>query len=359
VAAWRRRLGDGVRLWNTYGPTESTVTATLFDPAAFPDSVDGVREVPIGRPIAGTRAYVLDVRLVRLEPAPAGVPGELCLGGTGTARGYLGRPGLTAERFLPDPFAETPGARLYRTGDLVRWLPSGQLEFLGRTDRQVKIRGFRVELGEIEAALAEHPAVREAAVLAREDQPGDRRLVAYVVSIADREAPAGELRAFLKERLPDHLVPSAFVPLAALPLNASGKIDRRALPAPDAARPSLAAAYVAPETPAEEGVAAIWCEVLGVERVSVEENFFESGGHSLLATQVVARVRRGFGIALPLRAFFERPTVAALAAEVAAAVERRGGSARIAGAVQAIRGMSAEEIQRKLQAKRRAGGTAR
>jgi len=315
VAAWRR-LADGVRLWNTYGPTESTVTATLFDPASLPDRVDGVREVPIGRPIAGTRASVLDVRLVRLEPAPAGVPGELCLGGTGTARGYLGRPGLTAERFLPDPFSEVPGTRLYRTGDLVRWLPSGNLEFLGRTDRQVKIRGFRVELGEIEAALAEHPAVREAAVLAREDQPGDRRLVAYIVPIvpiSDREAPVGELRAFLKERLPDHLMPSAFITLAALPLNASGKIDRRALPAPDAARPSLAAAYVAPETPAEEGVAAIWCEVLGIERVGVHDDFYELGGNSLLLPQVMHRLKRDFQVEVPLRSLAEETTVAGLA----------------------------------------------
>jgi acyl carrier protein len=281
-----------------------------------PGAMDGLREVPIGRPIAGARAYVLDARL---EPAPVGVPGELCVAGAGVARGYLGRPDLTAERFLPDAFAAAagaPGARLYRTGDLVRWLPSGQLEFLGRTDRQVKIRGFRVELGEIEAALAEHPAVREAAVLAREDQPGERRLVAYVAPHSKGEAAAGELRAFLELRLPAHLVPAAFVTLAALPLNASGKVDRQALPAPDASRPALAAAYVAPATPAEEGVAAIWCEVLGLERVGAHDDFYELGGHSLLLPQVMHRLRRDFQVEVPLRTLAEETTVARLALTV-------------------------------------------
>jgi amino acid adenylation domain-containing protein len=337
LAAWTRRLGARVRLWNTYGPTECTVVATLCElvvssassagsasSASSPGAngpcamaaMDGLREVPIGRPIAGTRAYVLDARL---EPAPVGVPGELYLAGAGVARGYLNRPDLTAERFLPDPFATAAGAagaRLYRTGDLVRWLPSGLLEFLGRTDRQVKVRGFRVELGEIEAALAEHPAVREAAVLAREDPPGERRLVAYVSPHPGRDAAAGELRAFLAERLPEHLVPAAFVALAALPLNASGKVDRRALPAPDASRPELAGTYVAPTTPAEEGVAAIWCEVLGLERVGIHDDFYELGGHSLLIPQVMHKLRRDFQVEVPLRTLAEETTVARLALTV-------------------------------------------
>ena len=313
VAAWRRHAGTAARLWNTYGPTEATVTATLCDLSNLPSVSDGLREVPIGQPMAGTHAYVLDARL---EPAPVGVPGELCLGGSGVSRGYLGRPSLTAERFLPDPFSNEPGARLYRTGDLVRWLPSGQLEFLGRTDRQVKVRGFRVELGEIEAALTEHPAVREAAVLAREDQPGERRLVAYISTHSEREAEAGALRAFLKTRLPDHMLPAAFVTLDALPLNSSGKIDRRALPAPDAVRPSLAAAYVAPRTPAEEGIAAIWCEVLGIEQVGVDDDFYELGGNSLLLPQVMHRLQRDFQVEVPLRSLAEEPTVAGLALAV-------------------------------------------
>jgi amino acid adenylation domain-containing protein len=310
VAAWTRHLGAGVKLWNTYGPTEATVVATMAD---LSDAVDGLREVPIGGPIAGSRAYVLDSRL---EPAPAGVPGELCLGGAGVARGYLGRPDLTAERFLPDPFAGEAGARLYRTGDLVRWLPSGELEFLGRTDRQVKVRGFRIELGEVEAALCEHPDVREVAVLAREDVPGDRRLVAYVSLHAGREAAISGLRAFLKERLPDHMVPTAFVALEALPLNSSGKVDRRALPAPDASRPELAADFVAPGTPAEEGVAAIWCEVLGIERVGIHDDFYELGGQSLLLPQVMQRLRRDFQVEVPLRNLVEQTTVADLALTV-------------------------------------------
>ncbi|HEV2852269.1 MAG TPA: amino acid adenylation domain-containing protein [Thermoanaerobaculia bacterium] len=313
VAAWKRQIGTQVRLWNTYGPTETTVCSTVCDLEPFPGSLDGLREVPIGRPVLGTRAYVLDARL---EPVPVGVPGELCLGGAGVARGYLDRPDLTADRFLPDPFTATAGARLYRTGDLVRWLPSGQLEFLGRIDRQVKVRGFRVELGEIEAVLAGHPAVREVAVLAREDQPGERRLVAYVAPCPEREAAAGELRDFLKERLPEHMVPTAFVTLPALPLNSSGKVDRRALPAPDASRPDLAAAYVAPATPAEEGVAAIWCEVLGLERVGVHDDFYELGGHSLLLPQVMHRLQRDFQVEIPLHSLVEETTVAGLALAV-------------------------------------------
>jgi acyl carrier protein len=300
-------------MWATYGTTETTVCSTICDLDTFTGTQDGLREIPIGRPIMGTRAYVLDARL---EPVPAGVPGELCLGGAGVARGYLGRPDLTADRFRPDPFTEAAGARLYRTGDLVRWLPSGHLEFLGRTDRQVKVRGFRVELGEIEAALAEHPAVREVAVLTREDQGGERRLVAYVAPYPDREVAAPELRAFLKDRLPGHMVPAAYVTLAALPLNSSGKVDHRALPAPDASRPELAAAYAPPETAAQEGVAAIWCEVLGLEQVGIHDDFYDLGGHSLLLPQVMHRLQRDFQVEVPLRSLAEETTVAGLALTV-------------------------------------------
>jgi len=315
VAAMRRQLGAEVKMWATYGTTETTVCSTICDLDTFTGTLDGLREIPIGRPILGTRAYVLDTRL---EPVPAGVPGELCFGGAGVARGYLGRPDLTADRFRPDAFApaDAAGARLYRTGDLVRWLPSGHLEFLGRTDRQVKVRGFRVELGEIEAALAEHPAVREVAVLTREDQGGERRLVAYVAPYPEREVAAPELRAFLKERLPEHMVPAAFVTLGALPLNSSGKVDHRALPAPDASRPELAAAYAPPETAAEEGVAAIWCEVLGLERVGIHDDFYELGGHSLLLPQVMHRLQRDFEVEVPLISLVEETTVAGLALTV-------------------------------------------
>jgi hypothetical protein len=231
-----------------------------------------------------------------------GVPGELCIGGAGVVRGYLGRPGQTAERFVPDPFAAEPGGRMYRTGDRVRWRAEGKLEFMGRLDDQVKIRGFRIEPGEVEAALAAYPGVREARVMMREDQPGDKRLVAYVVGSVEMDG----LRAHLRQGLPEYMVPQAIVALERLPLNANGKVDRKALPVPEYA--ADADRYVAPRTPTEEVLAGIWAEVLGRERVGVEESFFDLGGHSLLGTQLVSRVRK-----VPLRAVFEGPTVAELA----------------------------------------------
>jgi amino acid adenylation domain-containing protein len=290
-------------LVNLYGPTETTVWSATHAVRG------GEAVVPIGRPMANTRVYALDQAL---RPQPVGVPGELYVAGPGVTRGYLGRPGLTAARFLPDPFGGEPGARLYRTGDRVRWRPDGTLEFLGRLDEQVKVRGFRIEPGEIEARLAEHPAVREAVVLVREDAPGDRRLVAYVVG--DAAAGADVLRAHLSERLPEYMVPSAFMVLESLPLTPNGKLDRRALPAPDFA--SAQGRYVAPRTPVEEVLAESWAEVLRVERVGVEESFFALGGHSLLATRVVSRIREVFGVEVPLRALFEGPTVASLAGRV-------------------------------------------
>ncbi|HEX7242145.1 MAG TPA: phosphopantetheine-binding protein, partial [Longimicrobiaceae bacterium] len=268
---------------------------------------------PIGRAVANTQLYVLDGRL---EPVPVGVAGELYIGGVGMARGYLGRPELTAERFVPDPHRGVAGARLYRTGDVGRRRADGEIEFLGRTDHQVKVRGYRVELGEIEAVLRGHEQVREAVVLLREDVPGQQRLVAYVTGEAGAELTAAELRghlarlrAYLAERLPEYMVPSAFVVLEQLPVTSNGKIDRRALPAPERASEEE---YVAPRTAVEELVAEIWAELLRLERVGVTENFFQLGGHSLLATQVVSRLRKTLGIEVPLSAMFEQPTVEAL-----------------------------------------------
>jgi amino acid adenylation domain-containing protein len=286
-----------------YGPTEGTILASTH-----PVPADGiVYGHPIGRPLGNVRLYVCDALG---SPQPAGVPGELLIGGAGVARGYLGRAGLTAERFVPDPFGAEPGARLYRTGDRARWRMDGTLEFLGRTDFQVKIRGFRIEPGEIEAVLSAHAEVREARVLVWEDALGEQRLVAYVVGGAD----ADELREHLRRSLPDYMVPAAFVALDALPLTPNGKLDRKALPAPDLA--SAGGRYVAPRTPTEEVLAGIWAEVLRLERVGVEESFFELGGHSLLAIRVVSRVRDVFAVELPLRALFEGPTVAELAGRV-------------------------------------------
>ncbi|HEY0018395.1 MAG TPA: amino acid adenylation domain-containing protein, partial [Longimicrobium sp.] len=292
-------------VYNLYGPSEDTTYSTFACMAA------GEAGAPsIGRPISNTRVYLLDPGMALV---PVGIPGELYLAGDGLARGYLGRPGLTAERFVPDPFSPAPGARLYRTGDLARWTPDGSLDYLGRIDHQVKVRGFRIELGEIESVLSTHPAVRDVVVLAREDVPGDRWLVAYVVWRQGAAGDPGALREHVRAALPEYMVPGAVVVLDRLPLTPNGKVDRRALPAPE--RGGSAAVY-APRTPVEEVLAGIWGEVLGVERVGARDDFFDLGGHSLIATRVLSRVRRVLGVELPLRTLFWHPTVEGLALEV-------------------------------------------
>ncbi|MDQ1592737.1 MAG: hypothetical protein QOG71_3364 [Pyrinomonadaceae bacterium] len=307
-------------LHNFYGPTETSIGT--IDYVCSAKDVDRWI-VPIGRPIANTECYLLDERL---QPVPVGVPGELYTGGVGLARGYVGRPALTAERFIPAPFGDERGARLYRTGDRARYLADGDIEFLGRADHQVKLRGLRIELGEIESALGKHPAVHDVVVVVREDVPGDKRLVAYPVFKPGMSVPASELRLFLKETLPDFMLPSAFVALDKIPLTHNVKIDRRALPAPDAgARRDACDTYVAPRTPHELIVASTWAQVLGVEAIGLNDNFFELGGHSLLATQVMSRLRESFQLELPLRALFESPTVAELARRVELEGESRGG----------------------------------
>jgi len=311
LAAWRSHVGERIRLVNTYGPTETTIVVTMHELTSDADAVDAPGEIPIGRAIPNAETYVLDSQL---QPVPIGVAGELYVGGTGLARGYLNRPGMTAERFIPNLFGGEPGARLYRTGDLTRYSSKGEIEFLGRVDSQVKIRGFRVELSEIETSLRQHPSVLDGVVLAREDAPGNKRLVAYVVWREGHSASVNDLRGLLREKLPDYMVPASFVVLDTMPLTPSGKVDRRALPAPQQSGPSET--FVAPRTPIEEVLAGIWCEVLELEQVGVEDNFFDLGGHSLLATQLFSRVRETFKIEIPLRRIFESPTVAGLAETV-------------------------------------------
>ncbi|HEV2149289.1 MAG TPA: amino acid adenylation domain-containing protein [Longimicrobiaceae bacterium] len=325
LAAWRSRVPATVRLVNTYGPTETTVIATLHD--LTPPGDD---RVPIGAPVANLRAYVLDGAM---EPLPVGVPGELYVGGEGVARGYLGRPGPTAERFVPDPFGDRAGGRLYRTGDRVRWHLDGTLDFLGRVDAQVKIRGYRVEPGEVEAVLRTHPRVEQAAVVACETAGAPARLLGYFTrrpgAEPEEEGPAAveELRGFLAARLPAYLVPAAFVELEEWPLTPGGKVDLRALPAPEE---EAQAPEEREPTPLERVLARIWAEALRTERVGIDRNLFDLGAHSLLVTRVLSQVKSLCGVEVPVRAFFLRPTVAGMAAELLRAAPRPAQVERIA-----------------------------
>ncbi|WP_416209758.1 amino acid adenylation domain-containing protein [Nostoc sp. LEGE 06077] len=310
IAQW----SQGRRFFNAYGPTESTVCATVAECHA------GDTQTTIGRAIANTQVYILDNHL---QPVPIGTPGELYIGGDGLARGYLNRPELTRERFIPNPFDDSAalasprastGSRLYKTGDLARYLPDGNIEFLGRVDNQVKIRGFRIELDEIEKLLIQHPDVKQVAVIAREDIPGDKRLVAYIVLNQKPEAIIATLKRFLEEKLPKYMVPGVFVILDSLPLTPNGKVDRQNLPDGDRIRPNLEETFVAPRNPIEEKLASIWAELLGIEPIGINDNFFNLGGHSLIAAQMLSRIRDGFQVELFFHHIFANPTIAALAA---------------------------------------------
>ena len=302
--------GPPGRLLHMYGPTESTTFASWHRVEAVPAEAP---TVPIGGAVSNTQIYLLDRHL---EPVPVGVAGELYIGGEGLARGYLNHPAWTAERFIPNPFSQEPGARLYRSGDVARYRADGAVEFIGRRDAQVKVRGCRIELGEVESLLREHPGVQDVVALCRDDARGDKRVVAYVVARDGAELAAGDLRHHLQQRAPDYLVPSAFVSLAELPLTPNGKIDRAALPSPERANLEAAAPFVPPATPVEQAIADIYASVLRLDRVGSQESFFELGGHSLLATQIMARVRERFRVDVPLRGLFLNPTVAGLAAAV-------------------------------------------
>ncbi len=351
------RLPD-TKIINGYGPTEGTTftccytiprdrlrgrcrdEAGAFEQSAARPLVDApdsklAESIPIGRPIANTTVFVLDRNL---EAVPVGVPGELYIGGDGIARGYLNRPELTKEKFIPCPFRSGPSDRLYRSGDSVRWQPDGNLDFLGRLDNQVKIRGFRIEPGEIESVLMQHPLVKQATVLAREEQSGEKRLVAYFVPHSQTPVTTADLRSFLVHRLPEFMVPSAFVQLAEFPLTAGGKIDRRSLPAPDGPPGDAEHGGAAPRTQTEKILAALWADLLHLDRVGIHDNFFDLGGHSLTAVRLVSEIEKRFGKRLPLWSLFDHGTIARQAlllekdsgwtADAAAVLLRRGDAGR-------------------------------
>jgi amino acid adenylation domain-containing protein len=327
------------RVLNLYGPTEDTTYSTCSEVAR------SARRVAIGRPLAGTRAYVLDAGV---GPAPLGVSGELYLGGAGLARGYLDRPALTAERFVPDPLSGEPGARLYRTGDVARFLPGGEIEYLGRLDQQVKVRGYRVEPGEVEAALCADPWVAECAVVAREWGGGGRRLVAYVVGRGGAGAEARRLRERLRRGLPEYMVPAAFVLLDSLPLTPNGKLDRNALPTPEALaavdRPDSHPTATPPRTPLEHTIAALWQETLGVGQVGVHDNFFDLGGHSMLLVNIHRQLREQLRADLPIIELFNNPTIAALASYIRKVLEP---STTPAPAVKGVGGDTAADTEQR------------
>ena len=299
-------------VWNLYGPTETTIWSTV---KRLSSDTPFAEVISIGHPIANTQIYILDKHL---QPVPIGVSGEIHIGGDGLARGYLNRPELTAEKFIADPFSDDSCSRLYKTGDLARYQPDGTIEFLGRIDHQVKLRGFRIELGEIEAVLETYLGINKAVAIVREDKPGDKRLIAYLTHAPLEHSNVDALRLFLKEQLPEYMVPSAFVFLDKLPLTPNGKLDRKALPAPDQTRPEFTQAYFPPRSPIEEIVAALWQEVLAIEPIGIYDNFFALGGYSLLAMQLMVRLNKQFQIEVPLHLLFEEPTIAGLSLQLEA-----------------------------------------
>jgi amino acid adenylation domain-containing protein len=349
-----KRLMPGCEIYNHYGPTETTVGAVAQ--MLGEDEKERAGMVGLGRPMGNMRAYVMSEGM---EVVGAGEAGELYIGGRGVGRGYLGRREQTAERHLPDPYSERGGERLYRTGDVARYRPDGAIEFLGRVDNQIKIRGFRIEIGEIETALVSHPSVREAVVLAREDEPGEKRLIAYVVGARRQwSIVSNELRAYLKERLPEYMLPLSFIQMDALPLSPNGKVDRRALPAPEQVKVLSTDASIAPRTPLEEILCGIWKEVLGVEQVGVTDNFFGLGGHSLLITQVISRVREIFRIELPVHKLFDAVTIEQLSNIIVENETKPGQTESIARTLKTIRNMPEEERRKILQRKKREIGVA-
>jgi acyl-coenzyme A synthetase/AMP-(fatty) acid ligase/acyl carrier protein len=309
LALWRK-YAPATRLINEYGPTETVVGCCTYEVAAN-DPATG--SVPIGKPIANTQLYILDRYK---NPVPVGVTGELYIGGAGVARGYLNRPELNKERFIVDQISGQIDSRLYKTGDLARYRKDGILEYLGRVDNQVKVRGYRIELGEIEATLASDPRVKSCAVLVREDEPGNKQLVGYVVAREGQAPTAEDLQQFVKQKLPEYMAPSQFVFLASIPLTTNGKVDRKALPAPTYGNVSEGKDFAAPQTETQKAIADIWSKLMKLERIGIHDDFFDFGGHSLMAMKMVSQIEERFGISLPLADFLEEPTIAGLAKKV-------------------------------------------
>jgi acyl-coenzyme A synthetase/AMP-(fatty) acid ligase/acyl carrier protein len=335
---WGEQLKSGARLVNMFGQTETTGTVATY-PISSSRLVEA-KTVPIGGPIADTDIYLLDgeQRLVPIE-----TEGEIYVGGAGVGLGYLNQPELTAEKFVPNPFSPTPGTRLYRTGDVARFRADGEMEFVSRSDDQVKIRGIRIELGEVRSILSQHPDVRQSAVVAVGDHSGGKRLVAYVAPRAAGTVAAADLRSFLKQKLPDYMIPATFVIMDALPLTASGKINRQGLPAADYAAEE---SFVAPRSPVEEGLAAIWAEVLGLERIGVRDDFFELGGHSLAVSQIISRIDERFNLQLPLKSLFDAPTVEEMAVLVAEFQAKKAGAANLESMLAELESLSDEEAEK-------------
>lgn len=353
LASWQARIGDAVRVVNTYGPTEATIVATVYDVSAEKGRIRN-SEIPIGQPIHNVSVYVLDQQF---RPVPIGVPGELYIGGAGVARGYLHRPELTAEKFISNPFENERAPRLYRTGDLVRHQPDGNIEFLGRIDNQVKIRGFRIELEEIEQAIAKYESVSDAVVVVRDEDSEDKRLVAYVVSTRDAHPTVTQLRDFLGAKLPAYMVPGTFVMIETLPLMPNGKIDRQSLPRLDQGRPVLDASFESPRSPLEESVARVWCDLLKLERVGIHDNFFELGGHSLMGAKLVSNLRRNLDIDLNLIDVFQSPTVATLADLIYQRQTEEAADDELASLLAELENLSDEEAQQRLAEEISRGGT--
>ena len=341
---WQEISRGRVEWRSAYGPTETTITASIYRPQGSTSYVD-LFSMPIGHPIANTRFYVLDNSL---EPVPPGASGELYIGGEPVVRGYLNMPEMTAASFLPDPFCEESGKRMYKTGDVGRHLADGNIVLLRRSDQQVKIRGYRIELGEIEAVLSEHPALRDVVVTAQEDASGDKRLVAHLISQGNSVPSVPELRIFLKKRLPSHMIPSYFQFLDDLPLTATGKVDREALPSIGSARPDLDLDFQDARNPLEKVLSLIWSDVLGIDSVGVHDNFFDLGGHSLLATQLISRLRSSFQLELPLRNIFEAPTIAELAEMMIADEKNRDTIEKTAQVLLSLSELSDEEAEKML-----------